>query len=73
MPRLDNQSQDVAEYYGFNKEKIEDRPLVDLCQQCADEWETADRDDVTEHPPYEEQNPPYICFDCGVDLDKWDN
>lgn len=75
MPRLDNQSQDVRGYYGLDEDFNDPGriPPVDLCEYCASLWEIEDRDDVVEHPPYQEQDPPYFCLDCGEVLTEDDN
>jgi len=75
MPRIDNQSLDVAQYYGFDHIPIDQyaRPTVDLCRACAAEWEIEDRDDEIDHPDYEEQHPRYRCLDCGEELTEEDN
>ena len=71
MPRLDNQSQDIQDYYTLDGDP--DMPPLDLCLDCFYAWEGEDRDDVIDHPPYEEQTPPYECFDCGAILTEADN
>ena len=75
MPRLSNQSEDVRAYYGLGEENMagcDDIP-IDLCEYCWYQWEGCDRDDEIDHPPYEEQNPPYVCVDCGRELTAADN
>ena len=75
MPRLDNTSPPVYEFYGIepNLEDPGTMPIVDLCLYCSWEWEDEDQDFVIDHPPYEEQHPSYHCFDCGEVLTEADN
>jgi len=68
MPRIDNIHSEIRELFELGEFNQED-PL-DVCMSCY-HW-TGLEDDV-EHPPYDEQDPPYVCAWCGCDLDGLDD
>ena len=68
MPRLDNSDPDVIHCFCLDNP---DEP-VDLCFWCWDQ-EFDQLDKTVDHPPYEEQNPPYECYWCSSFLTADDN
>lgn len=73
MPRLDNSSEDVVEYFklDFNPEDPGATEPIDVCQDCFE----GDLDELPtcEHPPYDEQWPRYTCYWCGAKLEDYDD
>jgi len=70
MPRLDNGDLEVRRWFGLDYDEKDPgkTPPVDVCTDCG----YGDLATV-EHPPYGEQDPPYVCADCGTPLDDYDN
>ena len=68
MPRLDDTDPDVVDLYGYEGHIY---VPIDLCADCYAAEDGIGGD--AEHPPYEDQHPPYTCSECGVELTADDN
>lgn len=72
MPRLDNSSIEVINYYDISDFDPDDpgkSDTVDLCVYCFDKWKSDGLE--IEHPPYEDWDK--TCKECGCPLEEVDN